>query len=51
MSVPTLITKSLGVTLAVCGKLCIGKEGPLCHIGSMAGALIPYFPFVDFRFL
>lgn len=51
LSIPTFITKIVGVTLAVCGKLAIGKEGPLCHIGAMCGSMIPYFPLIDFRFL
>ena len=51
LSFPTFITKCIGVTLAVCGKLCIGKEGPLAHIGAICGSMVPYFPFIDFRFL
>jgi len=45
IGVETLITKALGVTFAVTGKLCIGKEGPLAHIGGIAGCIVPYMPF------
>ena len=44
MGVPTLVTKIVGVTLAVCAKLCVGKEGPLAHIGANIGPLILYLP-------
>lgn len=40
----TLIVKILGVTFAVSGKLCVGKEGPLAHIGAIIGALVLYIP-------
>lgn len=33
----TLFVKCFGTTLAVCGGLCIGKEGPLVHIGANVG--------------
>ena len=45
IGIDTLLTKSIGVTFAVNGKLCIGKEGPLAHIGGIAGVIIPYIPF------
>jgi chloride channel 7 len=48
LSVPTLVTKIVGVTLAVCAKLCVGKEGPLAHIGSILGPLILYLPGFEF---
>lgn len=44
LSIPTLITKIIGVTCAVCAKLCVGKEGPLAHIGANVGALVLYLP-------
>ena len=47
----TLVVKILGVTFAVCGGLCVGKEGPLAHIGANVGAAIAYFPFPRFEFL
>jgi chloride channel 7 len=43
--VASLITKAVGVVCAVCGNLCVGKEGPMVHIGSICGFLIPYIPF------
>ena len=52
ISISTLITKVFGVTLAVVGRLCIGKEGPLAHIGAVWGVLVLYLPFgPDFKFL
>jgi len=44
ISVNTLITKIFGVVLGVAGTLCIGKEGPLAHIGAVVGALVLYIP-------
>ena len=40
----TLLTKCLGVVMAVAGGFRIGKEGPLAHIGSNLGVLILYLP-------
>lgn len=40
----TLLTKVVGVTFAVCAKLCIGKEGPLAHIGAICGMSVLYLP-------
>jgi len=44
IGINTLITKIMGVTLAVSSRLCIGKEGPLAHIGSNLGLLPAYLP-------
>lgn len=44
VSIPTLITKIFGVSFAVIGKLCVGKEGPLAHIGAIVGVLVLYIP-------
>jgi chloride channel 7 len=41
---PTLFTKIFGVTFAVLGRLCVGKEGPLAHIGAICGVLVLYIP-------
>jgi chloride channel 7 len=38
----TLITKIFAVVLAIAGTLCIGKEGPLAHIGANIGAATLY---------
>ena len=46
-----LITKIIGVTFAVCGRLAVGKEGPLGHIGGVIGALVLYIPGLGFEFL
>ena len=40
----TLVTKILGTVAAVAGKLAIGKEGPLAHIGAIWGVIIAYVP-------
>eukprot|EP00356_Strombidium_inclinatum_P010961 CAMPEP_0170493870 /NCGR_PEP_ID=MMETSP0208-20121228/14316_1 /TAXON_ID=197538 /ORGANISM="Strombidium inclinatum, Strain S3" /LENGTH=185 /DNA_ID=CAMNT_0010769851 /DNA_START=214 /DNA_END=771 /DNA_ORIENTATION=+ len=44
IGVNTLVTKVFGVVLGVAGTLCIGKEGPLAHIGGIIGALVLYIP-------
>ena len=44
----TLVTKILGVTLAVAGGLTVGKEGPLAHIGGNLGAMSAYIPGLNF---
>ena len=51
LGVNTQITKILGVTLAVASRLCIGKEGPLAHIGAIWGAATIYIPGLGFEFL
>ena len=40
-----LIIKIFGVMLAVSGTLCIGKEGPLAHIGAIVAVLCLEAPF------
>jgi H+/Cl- antiporter ClcA len=47
----TLLVKIFGTTLAVVGGLCIGKEGPLAHIGAITGVMVTYLPFKSFRVL
>jgi chloride channel 7 len=44
VGINTLITKAVGVTFAVTGKLCVGKEGPLAHIGAIVGLSVLYIP-------
>lgn len=51
IGINTLITKVVGVTLAVTGKLCVGKEGPLAHIGANIGIMVLYIPGLGFEFL
>ena len=46
----TFVTKTFGVVLAVVGGLCVGKEGPLAHIGANVGAVVAYLPLPRFRY-
>ena len=39
-----LVVKFFGVALAVSAGLCVGKEGPLVHMGSIVGCAMPYIP-------
>jgi len=41
----TLLVKVLGTALGVSAGLAIGKEGPLAHIGAIAGHMSAHFPF------
>ena len=47
----TLFVKCFGTLFAVVGGLCIGKEGPLVHIGANVGAMCCYLPFKLFTYL
>jgi len=49
IGIATLLVKILGVILAVVGNLCVGKEGPLAHIGAIIGVTICYLPFEKFK--
>jgi len=49
ISFETLVTKIFGVLGAVLGGLCVGKEGPLGHIGAIIGATVVYFPVKRFH--
>jgi H+/Cl- antiporter ClcA len=51
LGIKTLLTKIVGVALAVNAKLVVGKEGPLAHIGSNLGAMVLYIPGLGFEFL
>jgi len=44
ISLKALVVKAVGVSLAVAGGLCGGKEGPLVHIGAIVGYAVPYLP-------
>jgi H+/Cl- antiporter ClcA len=44
LSYKVLFVKVVGVCLAVAATLCIGKEGPLAHIGAMVAVLTIYLP-------
>ena len=51
MSFESLFTKIFGVIGAVVGNLCVGKEGPMAHIGACIGAGVAYFPLPNFEYL
>jgi len=51
ISFKTLFVKVFGILFAVCGGLCIGKEGPLVHIGANVGAMCCYIPMKWAEFL
>ena len=51
MRIDTLLTKILGVVLAVSSRLCIGKEGPLAHIGAIEASMAAYIPGLGFEIL
>ncbi len=40
--------KAVGVVLAVVGSLCVGKEGPLAHIGVVVAICVIYMPYGGF---
>lgn len=48
INVKTIITKIIGVVLAVVGGLAVGKEGPLAHIGANLGCATVYLPGLEF---
>ena len=51
LSFETLFTKIFGVLGAVVGSLCVGKEGPMAHIGANIGAAVAYLPLPAFDYL
>jgi len=48
ISMRTGFVKIVGVVLAVVGSLCVGKEGPLAHIGAVTAMVVIYLPFKGF---
>jgi chloride channel 7 len=48
INIRTIITKIIGVVLAVVGGLAVGKEGPLAHIGANLGSATVYLPGLEF---
>ena len=51
LSFESLFTKIFGVLGAVVGNLCVGKEGPMAHIGANIGVAVAYFPLPKFEHL
>jgi len=51
LCVKSYLVKVIGVTFAVSSKLCIGKEGPLAHIGANVGNMVPYIKFLGLEFM
>jgi len=49
LTIRSLLVKIVGTTFAVSGGLCIGKEGPLLHIGAIMGIVMCYLPFDGVR--
>lgn len=43
------IVKFWGTIFAVSAGLCIGKEGPLAHIGAVSGVICCYIPLPSFK--
>jgi len=44
ITLKALFVKLLGLSFAVSGGLCAGKEGPLVHMGSIVGIYTAYIP-------
>ena len=49
ISMRTGFVKVVGVVLAVVGSLCVGKEGPLAHIGAVVAIIVIYMPYPGFK--
>ena len=49
VSLRTGFVKVVGVVLAVVGSLCVGKEGPLAHIGTVVAIIVVYLPYDGFK--
>ena len=47
LTYPTLFVKIFALGLSVAAGLCVGKEGPLAHIGAIIGISVLYLP-MDF---
>ena len=44
ITLKALVVKFFGVAFAVSAGLCVGKEGPLVHMGGIVGCAITYLP-------
>ena len=45
-----LIVKIISVCLGISSCLCIGKEGPLAHIGAIISQIVIFFPINKFEY-
>lgn len=51
ISYKSLFTKIFGVILAISASLCVGKEGPLAHIGAIVANIVIYnIPIEKFKY-
>ena len=51
ISYASLFTKIFGVILAISASLCVGKEGPLAHIGAIVANIVIYeIPIDKFKY-
>lgn len=51
IQIDTLLTKIFCVVFGIAGGLCIGKEGPLAHVGAcVAGVVIYFVPIPAFKY-
>ena len=41
----SLFVKMVGLIFSVSAGLCVGKEGPLAHVGAVIGVGVLYMPF------
>lgn len=46
----TLLVKIFGVVFGVASRLCIGKEGPLAHIGAAVSQFVVHLPISNFDY-
>ena len=51
ISLKALFVKFWGTLFAVTGGLCIGKEGPLVHMGAIVGVICCYTPLNGSRWM
>jgi H+/Cl- antiporter ClcA len=50
IGIKPLIVKIISVSMGIGSSLCIGKEGPLAHIGAIIGHIVIYLPVDKFKY-